>query len=358
MAIKFFDSTINKNNSDLEQRFIRESHILADLQHPSIPYILTSGSVPLNNKKIPYIIMEFIAGLTLEDYFKNHSPMSLDDALNISYQVLDALSFVHEKGIVHRDIKPSNIMILSSGHCYIIDFSIGFKIDPQPGMTRVTQTGDHLGTFQYMSPEQKLNMKNVDQRTDVYSYALVLCEMLFGKPEPSSIISSKHKLPSTLINVIKKACSYETNERYNNAGDFLRELKQVSSKSLPFLDTPSKAMCTNTTCENANWSHRGYYLGPYLIEESNAPFCSSCGSKLIYQCSECGSPISNTKFCGGCGTQQFNIPECLQCGSFLTKIDMDKDTKKYGCEKCKAKNINKKPPPISIEDLFDDDIPF
>lgn len=358
VAIKFFDSEFNKNNNDLKKRFRRESQLLAELQHPSIPYVLTTGTINFEKDNIPYIVMQYIPGITLDEYIKKHSPVSLDTAINISLQVLDALSFVHEKGIVHRDIKPSNIMMLPSGHCFVIDFSIGFKINPKAGMTRATRTGDHLGSVIYMSPEQKLNIKDVNQRTDVYSYSLVLCEMLTSKPELQSISASNFRFPSTLIKVIEKGCRYEATGRYSNAGEYLRELKEISSKSLPFLDTPSKAVCTNTKCSSANWSPRGYYRGPYFIDESTQPFCTSCGSTLLYQCEECGAPINNTKFCGGCGTQQFTVPECLQCGSYLMKTDMGKDTKADGCEKCRSQKLNAQNNSTTINDSFDDDIPF
>ena len=358
VAIKFFDSKFNKGNSDLKKKFLRESQLLADLQHPSIPYVLTCGSIELNDSDTPYTVMQYIDGVTLDKYLKNTTPVPLETALNISIQILDALSFVHKKDVVHRDIKPSNIMILPSGYCYLIDFSIGFKIDPQTGMTRATRTGDRLGSIQYMSPEQKENMKDVDQRSDVYSYALVLCEMLSGMPELQGLLKAKNKYPATLTKVIEKASCYDREDRYLNADEFLRELKQVSSASLPFLDTPSKAVCNNTLCPSADWSSHGYYRGAYFIEESTEPFCTSCGNKLIYQCENCGSSIDNTKFCGGCGAQQFDVPECQQCGSFLTKKDMNMDTKIHGCEKCKVKKTQDKISPPMVEDGFDDDIPF
>lgn len=357
VAIKFFDSQLNEGNSNLKKRFLRESQILAELQHPSIPYVITCGSIQADNRDIPYTVMEYISGMTLDEYIKNHAPVSLENAVTISAQILDALSFVHEKDIVHRDIKPSNIMVTSSGHCYLIDFSIGFKITPQSGMTRATQTGDHLGSFQYMSPEQKENMKDVDSRTDIYSFSLVLCELLSGKPELRSFEKSEKNYPRALIKVIEKGCNYNVDKRYSNTQDFLRELKQVSSSSLPFLDTPSKAVCINTKCPSADWSSRGYYRGVNYIEESTEPFCTSCGHKLIYQCENCGSPIDNTMYCGGCGAQQFQVPECKKCGSLLEKDDMDKDTEKNGCGKCKRKEL-KSQSSVQINDDFDDEVPF
>jgi len=354
VAIKFFDSQLHKNNKNLKKRFLRESQLLAELQHPSIPYVITCGYIPIDDGDIPYTVMQYISGMTLDEYTKKHAPILLDTALHFSAQILDALSFVHEKGIVHRDIKPSNIMILPSGHCYLIDFSIGFKIEPQTGMTRATQTIEHLGSIQYMSPEQKQSMKNVDQRTDIYSYSLVLCELLSGKPELHSLDRTEKKYPTALKKVIERGCSYDASERYSNAHEFLRELKQVSTSSLPFLDTPSKAICNNLECPSANWSPRGYYKGAYFIEESTDVHCTSCGNKLIYQCKNCGCPIDNTRFCGGCGTQQFDVPECKQCGSYLKKNDMGRDTNKEGCEKCRNKKHQQQsspPPPFLPPDV-------
>jgi len=360
VAIKFFDSAFNRNNLDLKKRFLRESRLLAELQHPSIPYVITSGNIP--DIDTPYIVMQYISGETLEEYIKKNSPVLPEVALHISIQILDALSFVHSKNIIHRDIKPSNIMILPSGHCYIIDFSIGFKVDPEAGLTRATKTGDRLGSVQYMSPEQSQDMKNVDQRSDIYSYSKVLCELLSGKPEVSGL--DEIKLPGSLKKVISKGASYVVDDRYSSASEYLRELKQVSSSALPFLDTPSKAVCNNTKCPSADWSSQGYYRGAYFIDESINSHCTSCGNKLIYQCGNCGCTIDNTKHCGGCGAQQFYVPECGKCGSYLKKVDMDKDTESLGCEKCNSKQPAQVTYPVQqmpmqpANPVPDDDIPF
>ena len=358
VAIKFFDNQFNKTNIDLKKRFLREAKILAELEHPSIPYVITNGSIPVKGEEeVPYIIMQYISGETLDEYIAKHSPIALDDALHISTQILDALQFSHERGIIHRDVKPSNIMILPSGHCYLIDFSIGFKINPSEGMTRVTKTNHHLGSLLYMSPEQKKDMKRVDKRSDIYSFAIVLCELLTKKPELESLETVGITYPEALKKAIRKAMSYDAKDRYINANDFLRELKQVSLKAFPLIDTPSKAVCNNTLCPSANWSVNGYYKGAYFIEKCTDAFCTSCGNTLIYQCSTCGSNIEDKQFCGGCGTQQFSVPECEQCGSYLSKIDINSDTKKDGCEKCRKKNQQKKYQQQSYV-VDSDEIPF
>ena len=335
VAIKFFDNQFNKKNIELKKRFLREAKILAELEHPSIPYVITNGTIPITGEEVPYIIMQYISGETLDEYIAKYSPITLDDALHISTQILDALHFSHERSIIHRDIKPSNIMILPSGHCYLIDFSIGFKENPSAGMTRVTKTGHHLGSPLYMSPEQKKDMKNVDKRSDIYSFAIVLCELLSKKPELEGLDAVDNAYPKALKKVIQKAMSFEVKDRYINASDFLRELKQVSPKAFPLIDTPSKAVCNNTLCPSANWSPNGYYKSAHFIEKCTDAFCTSCGNTLIYQCATCGSNIDDKQFCGGCGTQQFSVPECKQCGSYLTKVDINADTSIDGCKKCR-----------------------
>jgi serine/threonine-protein kinase len=366
VAVKFFDSPFNINNNDLRKKFLRESLLLAEAQHPSIPYVITSGSIKTNNKEeVPYIIMQYISGVTLEQYIKDNKSILLETAINFSAQILDALNFVHEKKIIHRDIKPSNIMVLPSGHCYLIDFSIGFKASEEEGMTRVTRTGDHLGSVKYMSPEQKEDMKNVNRQSDIFSYSLVLCEMLTGKPDIQELSSEKFKYSHILKNVIKKAASYSIEERYSTATEFLRELKQATSAQVAYLETPRKAICPNTKCRDADWSGNGYYRGANFIEESTTIHCTSCGEKLIYQCLNCDNSIDNTRFCGGCGTEQFSIPECEQCGSWLKKGDMSKSTKMDGCQKCREKkeqsksSLTQAPSAVQQPQLSDfDDIPF
>jgi len=166
---------------------------------------------------------------------------------------------------------------------------------------------------------------------------------------------------------IYKACSYTADERFDSAEAFLSELKQVSSLPLTFLDTPSKAVCNNTKCPSAAWSSNGYYKGPYFIEKCTNLFCTSCGNKLLYKCKNCNSTIEFTMFCGSCGQQQFGLPECKNCGSYLKIIDMETDTKKNGCEKCKHELLPLSPlpvpppsPPVSSpqQTNSDNDIPF
>ncbi|MEW8403484.1 MAG: serine/threonine-protein kinase [Candidatus Thiodiazotropha taylori] len=357
VAVKFFDSDLVRGDNNLKRRFMRESKILAELYHPSIPYILTNGEVQDSDGVIPYYVMQYIKGETLEEYARTHS-ITLEEVLNIANQILEALIFIHDKGVIHRDIKPSNIMITPSGHCFLIDFSIGFKENESTGFTRVTQSGEHLGSYQYMSPEQAKDMKTVDKRSDLYSFSIVLCELLTGKPDIASLDDSEIPHVNYLRKIIRKGSHHEVVSRFSSASEYKRELNQLTTSVLPIRENPSKAVCANIDCTAANWSPNGYYRGPRFIEESTDAYCTDCGSKLIYQCDKCGSPVSNTQFCGGCGAAQFSVPECMQCGSLLTKQDMHANTKDHGCVKCRRKKKAQENAAMSSEVEFDDDIPF
>ncbi len=355
VAVKFFDSSIVKEDKELKKRFVRESKILAELQHTSIPYILTAGEIQDSEGDMPYFVMQYIKGETLEEYALNRK-VSLEEVLNIANQILEALMFVHGRGVIHRDIKPSNIMITPSGHCFLIDFSIGFKESEAKGFTRVTQAGEHLGSIQYMSPEQAKDMKNVDQRSDLYSFSIVLCELLTGKPNITSLDDNEIPNVNYLKKIIKKGAYHDIESRYPNAGEYKRELNQLTTSVLPVRETPSRAVCANTLCSAANWSSNGYYRGPRFIEECTDAHCTDCGSKLIYQCDICGSSVSSSPFCGGCGTSQFSVPECEQCGSLLMKQDMGSSTKDDGCVKCRRKREEEKAALVEKESFAD--IPF
>lgn len=365
VAVKFFDSALNKNNIELRKKFKREAFILAEAQHPSIPYVITHGEVPNGNELIPYIVMEYIDGTNLEDYVLNHGAIAQEKVVNIAVQVLDALSLVHAKGIIHRDIKPSNIMLSSVGHSYLIDFSIGFAPSGNPNFTRATRTGDHLGSAEYISPEQSVDMKNVDFRADIFSLGLTLCKLLTGMPTLKALEKPELSISFPLRKVITKACEYNADDRFNNVEEMLRELKSFSVAGSYAINNPSRALCNNLKCANAEWSPNGYYKGANFMEECTDIHCTSCGNKLIYQCS-CGYPIANTPFCGGCGGELFQVPECESCGSYLTKQDVGKDTSN-GCKKClthkhqvqqQPQQVWGQPQVVPSVLSFDDDIPF
>ena len=158
------------------ERFLREIETSANLRHPHILPLFDSGDADGSL----FFVMPFVEGESLRTRLDRDRQLSLDEALRITDEVADALHYAHSRGIVHRDIKPENIL-LEGGHAAIADFGIAraLRVAENPALT---QTGASLGTPRYMSPEQITGDKEVDGRTDLYSLACTLFEMLAGQP--------------------------------------------------------------------------------------------------------------------------------------------------------------------------------
>jgi len=174
------EAAIKISAEKFSDRFSREAHAIASLNHPNITTLYDVGP--------DYLVMELVEGPTLADRIKE-GRLTLDEAAHIGKQIADALDFAHERGIVHRDLKPSNIKIRPDGLVKVLDFGLA-----KAGTARVTPQSDELptvsahqtaegvivGTFAYMSPEQ-LTGKNVDRRADVWAFGCVLYEMVTGR---------------------------------------------------------------------------------------------------------------------------------------------------------------------------------
>ena len=170
-------------------RFLAEIRVTASLQHPHILGLIDSGAV--HDSRLPddarlpaadslYYVMPFVDGESLRDRLTRDRTLQLDDALRLTREVADALAYAHARGIIHRDIKPENIL-LQSGHAVVADFGIARAVKTA-GAERMTEVGMAVGTPAYMSPEQSAGERDVDVRSDLYSLASVLFEMLAGEP--------------------------------------------------------------------------------------------------------------------------------------------------------------------------------
>jgi len=157
------------------ERFLREIALTAQLDHPHIVPLFDSGRAG----DLLYYAMPFVEGESLRDRLRRAGALPVEEAVLLAREVADALDYAHQRGIVHRDIKPENIL-LSAGHARVADFGIA-KAVTVTGEQQLTEAGTSLGTILYMSPEQSAG-DPVDQRSDVYSLAAVLYEMLTGEP--------------------------------------------------------------------------------------------------------------------------------------------------------------------------------
>jgi tetratricopeptide (TPR) repeat protein len=227
VAIKILNADPTSETGEL--RFIREIRTVASLQHPNILPLHDSGHV----EALLYYVMPFVEGETLRDRIDRERQMSFDAACTIVREAADALAYAHAQGIIHRDIKPENIL-LSAGHPIIADFGLARAID-LGGVRQLTNTGmGSPGTPAYMSPEQLLGDREIDGRSDLYSLACVLYEMLTGKPPfagkegfvkrftepPPNPSATRSDLPTWIDGVISRALARNPRDRYPTAREF------------------------------------------------------------------------------------------------------------------------------------------
>ena len=164
---------IFQRDHTFQQRFQREAEAMSRLHHPHIVPIHEVFVVGTSG----YLVMGLVEGGSLADLGR----VSCAAALQLAAQILDALNFAHQQGVVHRDVKPSNILVDRNGRAYVTDFGIALVAGKQR-ITRLTRSGTAIGTPEYMSPEQITTPEDIDHRTDVYSFGCVLYELLAGQP--------------------------------------------------------------------------------------------------------------------------------------------------------------------------------
>ena len=166
-----------------KRRFEYESQFLARLRHPNIAHVHDAGVFDAGSGEVPYYVMEYVAGARTIIEYAQMEEMSLEARLALFVTVCDAVHHGHQRGIIHRDLKPDNILVGEDGVLKIIDFGVARTIDSDPGMvTLPTESGQLIGTLQYMSPEQCLaNPADLDTRADVYALGVILYELVCGE---------------------------------------------------------------------------------------------------------------------------------------------------------------------------------
>jgi serine/threonine-protein kinase len=238
-------SLAQEEREEYEARFYQEAKAAGRLSHPNIVTIYDVG----RSGDIAYIAMEFLQGRELRDILNDDKLLPVDQAIDIVAQVAMGLAYAHEHGIIHRDIKPSNIMVARDGHVKITDFGIARMASS--GVR--TQTGMVLGSPKYMSPEQVMG-KLADQRSDVFSLGVMLYEMLTGQPPfsgenvnaimyqtlnsiPQQPSALNPGVPDMLNFIVAKALAKDLEHRYQNARDFVNDLR-ACREGMPRSATP------------------------------------------------------------------------------------------------------------------------
>src|SRR6266516_5452115 len=227
------------NDGDLLARFQREAHILLNLSDPHIVRIVDYGE----DSSMHFIVMDYIDGQNLKYHTLTHGPLEPSRALNYAQQIAEGLDTAFKHGVVHRDIKPQNILIYTNEVVKITDFGLARSRET----VTLTQTNVFMGTAYYIPPEQAESGRLADTRSDLYSVAAVLFEMLTGHPpfegETAVDIVIKHMnekvpsicrvrpdLPSELDQFLQKAMAKSPANRYNTPKEFIVAIEQLQKR--------------------------------------------------------------------------------------------------------------------------------
>ena len=264
-------------------RFLTEAKAIAALNHPNVVQIYDYG----RTSDGPFLIMEYVDGSSLLDRCRDGA-LPLEQAVDLACQLCDGLSKAHELGIVHRDIKPANVLLTKDGLPKLTDFGLA---KAEAADHQMTMTGAVLGTPDFMPPEQRKDAALVDHRSDLWSLAATLYQMVTGR---SPKIIRFDLLPAGLTSVLGKALEESKDDRYQSAREFRDALKTSLVASAPAAAELGEGQCPACGVKN----------------DSSRRFCRGCGESLEASCLSCSKPMPMwEEICGQCGTKQAPLLE-------------------------------------------------
>lgn len=230
------------------RRFQREVESTIQLSHPNIVSVIDVD----DTDEYHILVTEVVNGVNLKEHILRNNPLDIEEVISIAMMTLRGIEHAHDRGIIHRDIKPQNILLDMSGRVKITDFGIAKALSE----TRMTETNQVIGSVQYISPEQAKG-QNTDERTDIYSFGVVLFELLTGhlpyEAETAVSVALKHisepfpdileyrDIPIGLKNIIMKCTEKNPVDRYRHAGDVLSALVNYQDETVPYHHSKNEA---------------------------------------------------------------------------------------------------------------------
>ena len=244
-------------------RFRREIQVAAQLQHPHIVTLLSAGE----HGELVYYTMPFIRGESLKSALEKEGPMSVEEVVRVLYDVIDALAYAHENGVVHRDIKPANIL-RSGAHALVTDFGVAKALNAAMPTGAMTSTGMAIGTPAYMSPEQLAGDPSADHRIDIYAVGLLAYELLAGQSpfaatsprgvlaavltrEPTPLAEVRSDVPHLLSEMVMRCLMKEPESRPESAHALMAALDLFSTASGEIRTREHRVQATPVTPVNA-----------------------------------------------------------------------------------------------------------
>ncbi len=264
------------NDSEVVQRFYQEGRAAARLDHENIARVYTIG----NDRRYHYIAFEYIEGTTVRQRVEKNGPLPVGEAINFTLQIADALVHAAERGVVHRDIKPSNIIVTPHGRAKLVDMGLARRFE-RGGDDGLTQSGMTLGTFDYISPEQARDPRDVDVRSDLYSLGCTLFHMLSGRPPfpegtvlqkliqhqeeaPPEIRTLNPAVPPDLASILVKLMAKDRDRRYQTPEQLMRDLLTVAG-SLGLRSVSPEGLVWLENDATAAWEHHLVWGVPALV---------------------------------------------------------------------------------------------
>ena len=299
------------------EQFLREIETAARLTHPHILPLLDSGAAG----ELLYYVMPFVEGGSLRGRLAREPQLPLEDALQIAREVAGALSYAHSHGVVHRDIKPENIL-MQSGHAVVADFGLARAITAA-GSTTLSATGMMLGTPGYMSPEQASGVREVDGRSDLYSLACVLYEMLAGQPPftgptlqslvhqhltllPRPVTDLRPMVTAGVASAVQRALAKAPADRFSAVALFAEALTRRDTDSITLAQTIPIGTAVPVRTANELSKIAVLPFQNLSAEGAHAYFSGGLHDELLTQLSKVGAlrVISRTSVMGYAGTSK------------------------------------------------------